>query len=169
MDIKISSNPRNLKKYQAFFHSHVRPYWVYIVLLLVLSIVGLLFGVISPLFMKKLIDDVIMQRETENFISLVALLLLICITSSIAKYFSVFLTGKISAKVTNSIRNSIFSNLQYKNLNEIYKVKSGDILSRFMNDIYLCQNLFTSYIVQLFSSSVILFWTIFKNWSKENS
>jgi len=101
--------------------------------------------------MKDLIDDVITQRKTESFTYLIGLLFLICISSSIARYFSVSLTGKISAKVTNSIRKGIFISLQCKKLNEIYKVKSGDVLSRFMNDIYVCQNLFTSYIVQLFS------------------
>lgn len=151
MDIEISSNVKKLEKYRLFFRSHVRPYWAYIVLLLLLSIVGILFGVISPLFMKDLIDDVITQRKTESFTYLIGLLFLICISSSIARYFSVSLAGKISAKVTNSIRKGIFISLQCKKLNEIYKVKSGDVLSRFMNDIYVCQNLFTSYIVQLFS------------------
>jgi hypothetical protein len=46
MDIEISSNVKKLEKYRLFFRSHVRPYWAYIGLLLLLSIVGILFGVI---------------------------------------------------------------------------------------------------------------------------
>jgi ABC-type bacteriocin/lantibiotic exporter with double-glycine peptidase domain len=138
-------------KYLTFFKTYIRPHFKYIIILLVLSVISVLFGAITPLLMRSLIDNVIIGRETGLFINLIILLSIIFFSSSIALYFSTYLTGKLSAKVTNNIRAGVFNRLQYKTLNGIYQIKSGDVLSRFMNDVYACQRMFTTYIIQFFS------------------
>lgn len=141
-------------RYRAFFRVYIRPHIWYIIVLFFLGLISALFNAITPLLIRSLIDSVIIAGKTQLFTPLIALLVLLFISSSGALYLSTYLSGKLDAKVTNSIRSGVFRKLQYKNLKSIYEMKSGDVLSRFMNDVYACQRMFTTYIIQLFSNII---------------
>lgn len=110
---------------------------------------------VTPLIMGPgLIDRVILGGEPELLTSLILLLLVLFIAIGISSYFSYYLSGRLSARVSNDIRGSVFGSLQYKTLKNLYQVKSGDILSRVMNDVQLSQQMFTTYLIEIFSSSI---------------
>lgn len=145
-----------VNQFFTFYRSYVHPK-SYIIMLFVLGIVGVLFGSITPLLMRSLIDNVIVQRETELFMKLISLLALLYFSSSAATYLSIYIRGKLSAEVTNRIRSDVFRDLQLKRLESIYRMKSGDILNRMMSDVSACQQMFITYPVQLFTSAAQIF------------
>ncbi len=143
------------ERYRRFFRTYVRPQLKYLIALLLLSIISGLFMVFIPLIMGLgLIDEAILKGRAELLTPLILSLLLIFIAMSISSYFSTYLSGKLRARVSNDIRGGVFSSLQYKTLKNLYEVKSGDILSRMMNDVQLSQQMFTTYLIQIFASSI---------------
>jgi len=143
-------------RYQSFFRSYVRPHAGYIIVLLILGLISTLSSVITPLLIRSLIDNIIIAGNIRLFIPVLLLITLLFAVSGVALYLSTYLSGKLSAIVANSMRRGVFRRLQYKALSEIYGMKSGDILSRFMNDVSACQYIFTTYVVQLFSNLISL-------------
>jgi len=145
-----------VNKYLTFYRSYVHLRG-YILILFVLGIVDVLFASIDPLLIKSLIDNVIVQGETELFMKLISLLALLCLSSSVATYFSIYLRGRLSAEVTNRIRSDVFRDLQFKRIENIYRIKSGDILNRMMSDVSACQQMLIAYPIQLFMSAAQIF------------
>lgn len=144
------------KNYLKFFRAYARPQLKYIIALFTLSLIGLLYTLAMPLILgPSLIDQVIIGRRGGNlFTYSIILLLVLFIAANISLYYRTYLLGKLSAKVSNNIRVDVFSSLQYKTLKSIYEMKSGDILSRLLNDVGLYQRMFTVYVIQLFSSII---------------
>lgn len=122
----------------------------YMIAIFILGVVSALFNVISPILTQSLIDNVFIAKKIQLLATLIALLALLFICSSIARYFLTYLSGKLAPIVKSSIQRGIFEDLQYKNLKAIYQIGSGDVLSRFMNDTTLCQQMFTTAIIQFF-------------------
>lgn len=129
-----------------FFGRYTRPYQHYIAILIFLTAASLLFALITPLILRALIDDIFsLSGEMESSVLTkklsiwLAFLLLTFIISSLSLYFSRYFSGKLSAVVSNDIREGIFGDLNLKSLPSLYTVKSGDVISRIMNDIVLSQ------------------------------
>jgi ATP-binding cassette subfamily B protein/subfamily B ATP-binding cassette protein MsbA len=146
------------EQHRRFFKTYVRPRFRQMVVLIVLSIIGELFMVIIPvIFGLGLVDKAITEKETGLLAPIIVSLLAIYIAMSISLYLSTYLSGKLGARVSNDIRQGIFGTLQYKTLKKLYEVKSGDILSRIMNDVQLTQQMFTLYPIQIFGASIGIF------------
>jgi len=101
--------------------------------------------------MMFLIDDIIIGRRTEFFAYLVLVLVIVSLLFLLARYFSTYLIGKVSVRVENNVRAGVLDKLQHTTLTNIYRIESGDVLSRLMNDISVCQQLFTTDIIQFFN------------------
>lgn len=141
-----------------FFGRYTRPYQHYIAILIFLTAASLLSALITPLILRTLIDDVFSLSGEMEFSVLtkklsiwLAFLLLTFIISSISMYFYSYFSGKLSAVVSNDIREGIFGDLNLKSLPALYTVKSGDVISRIMNDIVLSQEMITTCVIRFFS------------------
>lgn len=138
--------------YFPFYRAYVRSERYHIFVLLFLTVIDLVCSMSTPLLMKFLIDDIIIEGNTHFFVDLIILLSAVSISFFLARYFSTYELGKLSVKVENNIRAGILNRLQHTTLTNIYKIKSGDVLSRLINDISICQQIFTTHIVQFFNN-----------------
>lgn len=152
---KISLLKLPLNKYKPFYNTFVRPEKRYIVILFILITIDTICGVTTPLIARFFLDDIVNKNTQPMFyINYIILLFFIAVAYFLTRYFITYFSGKLTVRVENNTRTGILDTLQNSTFNDVYKVKSGDILSRLMNDIFICQQLFTNQITQLFSGII---------------
>ena len=139
-------------RYLPFYRAYVRSERYSIITLMVATAVDLVCSFSTPLLLMFLIDDIIIGGRTGLFAYLVILLVIVSLLFFLSRYFNTYLIGKLTVKVENNIRLGILTRLQHTTLTNVYQIESGDVLSRLMNDMSMCQQLFTTYVIQFFSS-----------------
>ena len=135
-------------KYIPFFRDYVKSEIIILILLCILTLIDTICSIATPLLMKYLIDYVIVGGEKQYLIYFIIALLVIALTLFIVRFLSTYYTSKLSVKVSNNIRYGILKKLQNTTLMNIYRIRSGDVLTRIVQDIATCQQLFTTHIIQ---------------------
>lgn len=147
---------KQINEYQKTLNVH--GYHRYLIVLILANAASLIFSLINPLVLRILIDDVLATSKNINAIIgmrelnyWLAILVIVFVISAIAIYVSQYLSGKLSAIISNDIRSELFKNINLKNLPAIYTIKNGDMVNRIMNDVILSQELISTYVVRFIS------------------
>ena len=101
----------------------------------VLGILGLLFSLITPLIIKMLVDDVLLARNNQLLLPILASLSVIYIISALSNYLSGVIGGNLGIIVYRELSSDIFSAIQSATLMEIQKFKIGDLLARTIGNL----------------------------------
>lgn len=148
---------KRIREYQKTLNVSGR-YQRYLILLIFINAASMIFSLINPLVLKRLIDNVfsssgdIDKNVGINILNYwLAVLVIVFAISAVATYLSQYISGKLSATISDDIRSDLFKEINLKRLAAIYKIKSGDIVSRIMNDVVLSQELISTYVVRLIS------------------
>jgi len=147
---------KQINEYQKTLN--VRGYQRYLILLILANAASLIFSLINPLVLRILIDDVLspsgnidVNMGMSELYYWLAILIIVFLISAIAIYVSQYLSGNLSAIISDDIRSELFRNINLKRLTAIYTIKNGDMVSRIMNDVVLSQELISTYVVRLIS------------------
>lgn len=141
-------------KLSSFFSSFVRPYLGYIVFLIILSLIAMAFSLIEPLLMRSMIDDVFIGKNTALFWRIIIFILAFYTVSATSNYFSIYMNGKLNAGLSRDVEGEVFYLMQSISMDEIHKIRTGDIMSRVMGDTAVSIQIFTSIIPQFIISLV---------------
>lgn len=106
----------------------VRPFTYLAVILL--SISGTLFAIISPLIMRSLIDDVLIGKNTSLLLPLLAAMTGIFLISALSNYVSARVKGTLYIDLYREFSSRIFAHLQRAEYASLRKFRTGDLLSR---------------------------------------
>ena len=106
----------------------VRPFTYLAVILL--SISGTLFAIISPLIMRSLIDDVLIGKNTSLLIPLLTAMTGIFLISALSNYVSARVKGTLYIDLYREFSSRIFAHLQRAEYASLRKFRTGDLLSR---------------------------------------
>jgi len=115
--------------------------------------------VISPIFSKHLINDVLVNpnnRNIEFLLSIVALMLLCTIITLAVHIFKDIISVKASNLLIFDLRNFIYEKLQKMPLRYIERKKTGDLMQRINNDTHRIQ-IFIQDILIVSVNEIILF------------
>jgi ATP-binding cassette subfamily B protein/subfamily B ATP-binding cassette protein MsbA len=105
-----------------------RPFTYLAVILL--SISGTLFAIISPLIMRSLIDDVLIGKNTTLLIPLLAAMAGIFFISALSNYLSARVKGTLYIDLYQEFSSRIFAHIQRAEYASLRKFRTGDLLSR---------------------------------------
>ena len=97
---------------------------------IVLSVSGMLFSLISPLIMRTLIDDVLIGKNTSLLYPLLAAMAGIFLISALSNYLSARMKGTLYIDLYREFSSRIFARLQLAEYVSVTKFRTGDLLSR---------------------------------------
>ncbi|MDE7100686.1 MAG: ABC transporter ATP-binding protein/permease, partial [Anaeroplasmataceae bacterium] len=156
----IVNKPKSLKKGLGMLFPYMKPYIVFIISAILLSIVGALGSLFGP----KLLGEV--TKECQNVFKtgidfnhikkLGITLICIYVGAAFGNYIASFLLTKVTQRISYKLREDISKKINRVPLRYFDQTSYGDLLSRVTNDVdSISQNLNQS-MVNTFSSVVLL-------------
>jgi ATP-binding cassette subfamily B protein/subfamily B ATP-binding cassette protein MsbA len=102
---------------------------------IVLSVSGMLFSLISPLIMRALIDDVLIGKNTSLLYPLLAAMAGIFLISALSNYLSARVKGTLYIDLYREFSSRVFARLQLAEYVSVTKFRTGDLLSRITGNV----------------------------------
>ena len=119
--------------------SYCSPYKFLIISLTLLSIVSVIFTLLTPVLLGQAIDLLVGKNQVDfqglfNKLIFIGVVVLII---SLIQWIMGQITNTITYNITNDLRNKVFDQIQVLPLKYIDGTSHGDILGRLINDIDL--------------------------------
>jgi len=149
---------------------YLRPYKLSLILSVICIVFVTLTSLIAPwLTGKGLIDKVIGEKNI-SLLNLIALaFIVLVIVKGVFSYFQTYLTSFLGYKIVVDMRNQIFQHLQRLSLNFYKRRRTGEIMSRLINDTNVVQNVLVESIMRLilniFLVAGVLIFIFYIDWS----
>lgn len=140
MNLKIVKKVKQMdKKTIKSLLSYCSPYKFLIISLTVLSIVSVIFTLLTPVLLGQAIDLLVGKNQVDfqglfNKLIFIGVVVLII---SLIQWIMGQITNTITYNITNDLRNKVFDQIQVLPLKYIDGTSHGDILGRLINDIDL--------------------------------
>lgn len=131
----ISMDKKTIKR----LLTYCKPYRFLIMLLTLLSIVSVVFTLLTPVLIGQAIDLLVGKNQVHfqallNKLIFIGIVILII---SLIQWIMGQITNTITYNITNDLRNRVFDQIQVLPLKYIDATSHGDILGRLINDIDL--------------------------------
>lgn len=140
--------PKHFKKTMITILGYMRPYWGYLIFVLICAIISTIFAIASPKILGTMTDEIIkgiMGRKGINFDAIAGIgfwLIGLYIASAIFSYSQGWIMTTISQKITYAFRRDISKKVAKLPLKYFDMHENGDIVSRVTNDVEtISQNL----------------------------
>ncbi|NQS88554.1 ABC transporter ATP-binding protein [Patescibacteria group bacterium] len=137
---------------------YFRPYWIYLVLGIVCIGVTTSATLAIPWIIgKELIDSVILKGGNFALLNFIAIgLFVLFVIKGLVSYGQIYLMSLVSYSVVTDLRNFTYEHLQRLSLSFYKKKRTGDIMSRLINDVDVIQNTFINEVSNLFGNFFLL-------------
>src|SRR6188472_1789475 len=122
---------RTLRRITAFF----RPYRIQVVVVLVAILATSLIGLINPLLLGVLLDEVIIGQDYEKLNLYVGLMIVLPIITGLIGVGQSYLNNVIGQNVMQDLRGALYAHLQGMPLRFFTETRTGEIQSRLANDV----------------------------------
>ncbi|MGH2457063.1 MAG: ABC transporter ATP-binding protein, partial [Candidatus Limnocylindria bacterium] len=143
------SGPRTLRRIAGFF----RPYrgrlgWIATLILVTVSV-----GVVNPILLKLIIDNLLSPRPSLELLYLqCGLMIVLPIVSSGIGVWQSLLSNVVGQRVMDDLRLALYSHLQWMPLRFFTETRTGEIQSRIGNDVNGVQSVVTDTAASLLSN-----------------
>src|SRR5262245_24638982 len=122
---------RTIRRIVAFFE----PYWIQVVVVLAAILSTSLIGLINPLLLGLLIDQVIIGQQYQNLNLYVGLMIVLPIITGLIGVGQSYLNNVIGQNVMQDLRGALYAHRQSMPLRFVTETRTGEIQSRLANDI----------------------------------
>ena len=139
---------------------YARPYWLQILLMLVIIVAVSLVELIPPLLYRDLIDNVLPNRNFGRLNLLALGLIGIPIATGLLGVGERYLNARIGEGIIFDLRQAMYEHLQRMSLRFFTHTKAGEILSRFNNDVVGAQNAVVGTVPNLVTNGITLISTL---------
>ena len=160
-----NEKPKDFKKSIKNIFSYLKPYYIYLILAIILSFVGSVFSIIGPDKIKEITNLIVTGLSSNidmNKIKKIAIfLIIIYLIGAICTYIEHFIMATITNLFTKKIRGEISIKINRLPLKYFDKTSYGDILSRVTNDVDTMSNMISQSIGTLVSSITLLIGSVF--------
>jgi ATP-binding cassette subfamily B protein len=133
---------------------YARPYRLQIIAMFILIIATTGLGLLVPLIMRYLIDDIIPSGNITQLIYLAVGMLFIPLLSGLFRVLQRRLNAQIGEGVTFDLRKALYTHLQRMSLHFFTNTKMGELISRLNNDVQGAQDAISTTIVDI-STNII--------------
>ncbi|NRD78312.1 ABC transporter ATP-binding protein [Bacillus sp. BRMEA1] len=134
---------KSIKLYAKF----VKPYWKLVLITLIIGMIKFGIPLTLPLIMKYAVDSIILAKIStgHKLLQLTYVIagafVLFTIIRYPVEYYRQYFAQEITSKILYDIRNGLYSHLQRLSLRFYQNNKTGEIISRVMNDVEQTKNL----------------------------
>jgi len=122
---------RTIVRIVAFFG----PYRLRVAVVFGAILITSLLGVVNPILLKLLTDEVIIGRDYTNLTFFVGLMIVTPIASGLIGVGQTYLNNVIGQSVMQDLRNALYAHLQRLPLRFFTETRTGEIQSRLANDV----------------------------------
>ena len=122
---------RTIVRIAAFF----RPYRLQVAVVMGAILVTSLLGLVNPIMLKLLTDQVIIGQDYSNLLLYVGLMIVTPIVSGLIGVGQTYLNNVIGQSVMQDLRNALYTHLQRLPLRFFTETRTGEIQSRLSNDV----------------------------------
>ena len=99
---------------------------------------------VNPAITQKIVDDVLMARNPEPLLKLLAIMLVCRLGREGLRYYMVITMERNSQNVMFNLRRKLFSKLQYNDMRFFDQHRTGDIMTRMSADLDWCRHFISS-------------------------
>ncbi|MFQ5855945.1 MAG: ABC transporter ATP-binding protein [Anaerolineae bacterium] len=138
---------------------YARPYWRQAALMLVGIIASSLVQLIPPLLYRDLIDNVLPNRDVMRLNLLAISMIAIPLIGGLIDVGQRYLGARVGEGVIYDLRQQMYDHLQHMSIRFFTHTKSGEIISRFNNDVVGAQNAITGTLPNILTNVITLITT----------
>ncbi|MFA5267978.1 MAG: ABC transporter ATP-binding protein [Methanoregula sp.] len=120
-----------------------------LIALILMSLLGTLFSLATPLIMGWLIDAVLIGKKISLLVPVILGMSGLFLVSALSSYISNNIRGKLNLVLFKELAYDLFGTVQEASLSDLQKIKTGDLLTRTMGNTNLAVNTVTSVIPQI--------------------
>jgi ATP-binding cassette subfamily B protein len=139
---------------------YARPYWWMVLVVLVTIIATSLLELVPPLILRQLIDVTLPNKDLAQLNLLALALIAIPVAVGLIEVLERYYSAKTGEGIIFDLRQQMFEHLQRLALRFFTHTKSGEIISRFNNDVVGAQNAITGTIPNIVTNVVTLVSTL---------
>ena len=137
-----------------------RPYWRSLALMMAAIGVTSLIGLIPPLLYRDLIDNVLPNRDFARLNWLALGMIGIPVLSGLIGVAQRYLSSRVGEGIIYDLRRTMYDHLLRMSLRFFTHTRSGEIVSRFNNDVVGAQNAVTGTLPDIVSNGITLVSTL---------
>jgi ABC-type multidrug transport system fused ATPase/permease subunit len=134
----------------------LRPYRGRVALMLVALLIATGAGLVPPYLAGRAIDAGIVTGDTSALTLIVVAFLAVAALYAAATFVQTYLVGWVGTRALQDLRERVFSHLQRMSIGFFTRRSPGVLISRMTNDIEALNQLVTSGVVTMFSSTLTL-------------
>jgi ATP-binding cassette subfamily B protein len=134
----------------------LRPYRGRVALMFVALLAGTGAGLAPPYLAGKAIDSGIVTGDASALDLIVAAFVGVAVVYAAATFVQTYLVGWVGTRALQDLRERIFAHLQAMSIGFFTRRSAGVLISRMTNDVEALNQLVTSGVVTMFSSSLTL-------------
>ncbi len=140
---------------------YARPYWWQVLVILAAIVAISLIELIPPLILRQLIDVTLPEKNLQQLNLLALALLAIPVISGLIDVGQRYLSARVGEGIIFDLRQQMYEHLSRMALRFFTHTKSGEIVSRFNNDVVGAQNAITGTIPTIVVNVVTVVSTLF--------
>ncbi len=140
--------------------TYARPYTGKIAAMLVLILVSTGLGLISPLIIRELIDNVLPNNNLTRLNQLALALLVIPLFSAVLRIVQRWLNASVGEGVIYDLRVSLYKHMQRMSLRFFTNTRTGELMSRLNSDVVNAQDAISNTTVDILTNAFTVIATI---------
>ncbi|WP_094700047.1 ABC transporter ATP-binding protein [Brevibacillus laterosporus] len=123
-------------------------YWYFLLLIVICSIVAVLVEVVIGYNIQQMVSY--SMNDTQDRMSILLYVFGICVVIGMVSHFFVkWISTKFSSSIIRDLRNRFAEKLEHAAFSSVEKYNTGDLLSRFSNDLTIVQRFLTEHFPKL--------------------
>ena len=142
-----------MKDLKVVFHRLILPYWKDYIPYFALAIFGTVLSAIgastSAYLVKPVLDKIFIAKDVHALHLLPYAIILVYAMKGVGKYIQVYYSAYIGQDIIRRIRNRMLDRVLAMDLNFFHRFRSGELISRNINDIEQIQNIVSTMLPEL--------------------
>ena len=136
---------------------YAKPYWKQFALTLVIMLFSVVYDVLSPLLVGKIVGLVQTDFQLTELFVMVAVYGSILVVSLICTYAQAMLLQKTGQKILSQIRLDVFTHIEGLSHDQLNNIPVGTLVTRVSNDPNAISYMFTNILVTLVKNIMVVF------------
>ena len=136
---------------------YAKPYWKQFALTLAVMLLSVVYDVLSPLLVGKIVGLVQTDFELTELFVMVAVYGSILVVSLICTYAQAMLLQKTGQKILSQIRLDVFTHIEGLSHDQLNNIPVGTLVTRVSNDPNAISYMFTNILVTLVKNIMVVF------------
>ena len=137
--------------------AYAKPYWKQFVLTLLVMLFSVVYDVVSPLLVGRIVGMVQEDFVLSELFAMVAVYATILVVSLLCTYIQAMLLQKTGQKILSQIRLDVFTHIEQLSHDQLNNIPVGTLVTRVSNDPNAISYMFTNILVTLVKNIMVVF------------